>query len=141
MTRLYYSKLLFFITLFLLSFSCSDANTDAPEIIVGTPLKDLIDITAIDSVEMSNNYGKHMVTPEKLKVFCNQLGEATYVDASLKMGAIHFTVYTDGNSIPFAGRTHGQYLETHTQFFPTIEEQFIEEWVYFKVKTFNLDNY
>jgi hypothetical protein len=55
------------------------------------------------------------------------------------MGAIHFSIFIKGKRIPFTGRTHGNYIETHSDYF---REEVVEDgFLYFKVKEFNLDNF
>ncbi len=122
--------------------SCMNPNTEKRiHIKKGTKLKELIAIEKIDSVEMINNSGKHLIESEKLASFVAKLGESSYQDASLKMGAIGFSIYMEGNSIPFTGRTHGDYIETHSSHFSIKKEATVHDWIYFKVTDLNLDNY
>lgn len=120
--------------------SCSEPNKpQKEETFQPTCIKELIDLNEIDSVEMINHSGKHIIAKENLDSFRQKLGESCTVMMTCKMGAIAFNLFIDGKKIPFFGSTHGEYIESLTDCFPQLEHE--DDYIYFKVSDFNLDNY
>lgn len=137
----YVKRLCIMIVLLFFLFSCEQNSKKDNKNIESEKvrLKDLLPLNDVDSIEMINNYGIHMVRKEKLKPFINKLGEATLEKVSLKMGAIHFSIFIKGKRIPFSGRTHGDYIESYSDFFP--KNKMLKGDLYFRVNDLNLDNY
>jgi hypothetical protein len=74
--------------------------------------KDLVAVELIESVTMHNNAGTYRLKPAELKQFKHTLGRMQLCpEASLKMGAIGFTLVLRGHSYYLAGRPPSEYVE------------------------------
>jgi hypothetical protein len=129
----------------LILFSCQNQNIglqsedkDSPKEIY---LSDLIEIDQIDSVLMNNNYGSHLIPISKLEEFKSKLGNTRLDEGSYKVGAITFSIYIKGNQYHFSGRTHGNFIEIHSDFISKNKAWINQKWLYFNASDINLDNY
>ena len=74
--------------------------------------KDLVAVELIESVTVRNNAGTYRLNPAELRRFKQTLGWMQFCPgASLKMGAIGFTLVLRGHNYYIAGRTHGEHVE------------------------------
>ena len=74
--------------------------------------KELVAVELIESVTMHNNAGTYRLNPAELRRFKQTLSRMQFCpDASLKMGAIGFTLVLRGHAYYIAGRTHGEHVE------------------------------
>lgn len=124
--------------------SCTSKNSKTQSkanLLEDIHLSSLIETSQIDSVLMNNNSGTHFIENSKLEEFKLKLGNMTLDRGSYKMGAINFSIYIKGNPYSFSGRTHGDFIETHSDIITKNKSWIDQEWIYFKTNNLNLDNY
>lgn len=117
-------------------FSC---NQQRPEVIL---FSDLFETEAIDSVQVSNNKGQHRISGVELNQFVSKLSALELEEkGSFKTGTIGFSLYSAGQTISFSGRTQGEYLETHVDNCMKNQDWIKTDWIYFRTRGLNLDNF
>jgi hypothetical protein len=107
--------------------------------------EDFVELEKLESIEVSNNKGKHQLTKEQQKALIIELKKMTVApNIAIKLGAKFITLITkDGKTYYIDGGTHSDYVEVGGVIIPKNHEltKQLNGGLFFNTNGLNIDNY